>query len=249
MPEPGPRPSTGVTRLLRYHEPLRLPQRPGADHFRSPRSVVATHRRRGSRTLPQRPCAHADSNTPAEESGFFGRLLPRPPTAFPLCQEGRLQQGTIGAFSEFTRFGLRICTLVAPGTSPEASAGRLLASTAPVATGAYRQLPGRDSHPLAFETQEVSLLQLNSQKTSFRAALTIDANAQRRGGVRAALPLCHGIAVTRDVQVEFLDRGVSTPPACTPGFCLTLFVWFEAPYRPFIRSKISSTSSGRVRTL
>lgn len=36
MPEPGRRPSTGITRLHRYHEPLRLPQRPKADHFRSP---------------------------------------------------------------------------------------------------------------------------------------------------------------------------------------------------------------------
>ena len=156
MPEPGLRPSTGVTRLLRYHEPLRLPRRPEADRFRSPRLVVATHRRRGSRTLPRTPCAHADSNTPAGGGGLSGRLLPRPPTAFPLCQEGRRQRDTIEACSEFTRFGLRTCTLVAPGTSPEASAGRLLASTAPVATGAYRQLPGRDLHPLAFETQEVS---------------------------------------------------------------------------------------------
>src|SRR6202012_5635182 len=156
MPEPGLRPSTGVTRLLRYHEPLRLPRRPEADRFRSPRLVVATHRRPGSRTLPRTPCAHADSNTPAGGGGLAGRLLPRPPTAFPLCQEGRRQRDTIEACSEFTRFGLRTCTLVAPGTSPEASAGRLLASTAPVATGAYRQLPGRDLHPLAFETQEVS---------------------------------------------------------------------------------------------
>jgi len=38
---------------------------------------------------------------------------------------------------------------------PEASGGRLPASTAPATTGAYRQLPGRDSHPRAIETQEV----------------------------------------------------------------------------------------------
>ena len=38
---------------------------------------------------------------------------------------------------------------------PEASAGRLPASTAPATTGAYQQFPGRDSHPLAIETQEV----------------------------------------------------------------------------------------------
>ena len=174
MPEPGPRPSTGITRLPRYHEPLRLPQRPETGPFGPPRSMVATHRRHGSRTLPRTPCAHADSNTPAGQGGFSGRLLPHPTTAFPLCQEGRLQQATIEACSEFTRFGLRTCTLVAPGTSPEASAGRLLDSTAPVATEAYRQLPGRDLHPRVFETQEVSSTQLRSPQTSFRAALTID---------------------------------------------------------------------------
>jgi hypothetical protein len=133
-PEPGLRPSTGITRLRRYHEPLRLPQRPKTDRFRSPRLVVATHRRHGSPTLPQRPCAHADSTTPAGKDRFSGRLLLCPPTAFPFWQEGRLQRETIEAYSEFTRFGLRTCTLVSPGISPEASAGRLPASTAPVAT-------------------------------------------------------------------------------------------------------------------
>jgi len=36
MPEPGLRPSTGFHRLPRYHEPLRLPRRPKAGHFRPP---------------------------------------------------------------------------------------------------------------------------------------------------------------------------------------------------------------------
>jgi len=35
MSEPGPRPSTGITRLLRYHEPLRLP--------RGPRLTISDH--------------------------------------------------------------------------------------------------------------------------------------------------------------------------------------------------------------
>ena len=101
--------------------------------------------------------AHADPTTPAGETGFFGRLLPRSPAAFPLWQEGRLQQETIGACSGFTRaFGLRICTSVAPRTSPEASAGRLLELGYSSGYRANRQFPGRDLHPLAFETQEVS---------------------------------------------------------------------------------------------
>src|SRR4029077_17805554 len=42
QPATGLRPSTGITRLLRYHEPLRLPRRPETDHFRSPQLTVAT---------------------------------------------------------------------------------------------------------------------------------------------------------------------------------------------------------------
>jgi hypothetical protein len=171
MPEPGLRPSTGVDRLLRYHEPLRLPRRPETDRFRSPRLVGAPHHRRGSRTLPRRPCAHADSNTPAGEGGFSGRLLHRPPTAFPLFQEGRLQQVTIEACSEFTRFGLRTCTLVAPGTSPEASAGQLLTSTAPVATGRTDNSPDGTCTRWSSRPRR-SLPQLPQlTQTSFRAAL------------------------------------------------------------------------------
>jgi hypothetical protein len=55
---------------------------------------------------------------------------------------------------------------------PRGSRGRSLASPAPVATGAYRQFPGRDFHPLVFETQEVSpQSEISSRQTSFRAAL------------------------------------------------------------------------------
>lgn len=54
-------------------------------------------------------------------------------------------------------FGLRIRTSVAPRTSPEASAGRLLELGCSSGYRASRQFPGRDLHPLAFETQEVSL--------------------------------------------------------------------------------------------
>lgn len=67
-------------------------------------------------------------------------------------------------------FGLRICTSVAPRTSPEASAGRLLELGCSSGYRANRQFPGRDFHPLAFETQEVSL-RLSSHQSSFRVAL------------------------------------------------------------------------------
>jgi hypothetical protein len=78
--------------------------RPVTEPFRSPRLMAATHHLCGSLTLPPRPSAHADPTTPAREDGLFGRLLPHPPTAFPLWQEGRLQRETTEACSGFTFF-------------------------------------------------------------------------------------------------------------------------------------------------
>lgn len=78
---------------------------PEADHCRSPRLVAATHHLLWiSHVAAKTLYAHADSTTPAGGDGFSGRLLPRPPTAFPFWQEGRLQRETIEAFSEFTCF-------------------------------------------------------------------------------------------------------------------------------------------------
>ena len=173
MPEPGLRPSTGITRLPRYHGPLRLPQRPEAGHFSPPQLVAATHHRHGSHTLPQRPSAHADPTTPAGEGGFFGRLLPHPPTAFPLWQESRLQRLNFrGLFRVHVPFGLRTCTLVSPRTSPEASAGRSLASTAPVATGRTDNSPdGTCTRWPSRPRKSPRNLRLSSRQTSLRVAL------------------------------------------------------------------------------
>ena len=102
MPEPGRRPSTGITQLRRYHAPLRLPQGPRLTVSDHPGWWPRPHHLCGSHTLPRRPCAHADPTTPAEEDGFSGRLLRRPPTAFPLWKEGRLQRETFEACSGFT---------------------------------------------------------------------------------------------------------------------------------------------------
>src|SRR3954453_2310795 len=134
--------------------------------------MAATHHRHGSRTLPQRPCAHADPTTPAGEGELSGRLLPRPPTAFPLWQEGRLQRETIEACSGFSF--ISACVL-----GPWLRQGLLrrlqwAISHLNCSSGyrANRQFPGRDLHPLAFETQEVSpSTELSSRQISFRAAL------------------------------------------------------------------------------
>lgn len=77
-------------------------------------------------------------------------------------------------------FGLRICTSVAPRISLEASAGRLLELGCSSGYRANRQFPGRDFHPLAFETQEVSPqseTQLTSDLPSCRTATRFTAAA------------------------------------------------------------------------
>ena len=67
--------------------------------------------------------------------------------------------GSSKELSRPTQGSLRVAAyalvyLAKPGVSGGFSR-RLPVSTAPATTGAYRQLPGRDSHPLAIETQEV----------------------------------------------------------------------------------------------
>ena len=109
--------------------------------------------------------------------GWRGRVLrsvaPPPPSGLPLLAGGSAPARNYrGLLRVHSRYGLRTCTSVAPRVSPEAPAGRSLTSTAPVATGVYRQLPGRDSHPLAFETQKVLRdLDLAHLELSFRDAL------------------------------------------------------------------------------
>jgi len=171
MPEPGLRPSTGITRLLRYHEPLRLPQRPKAGHSRPPGWWARPHHRHGSRTLPRKPCAHADPTTPAGKGGLLGRLLPHPPTAFPLWQEGRLQRETIEACSGFNF--LSACALAPWWLQGLPRRLQWAISHLNCSSGyrANRQFPGRDLHPLAFETQKVSpYTPLNSDLPSCRTA-------------------------------------------------------------------------------
>lgn len=146
---------------------------PEAGHFRPPRLMAATHHRHGSRTLPQRPCAHADPTTPAGEDEFFGRLLPHPSTAFPLWKEGRLQRETIEACSGFTCFSA--CAL-APwfrqGLPRRLQPDDLSNSAAPVATGRIDNSPdGTFTRWPSRPRRSLRNLKLRSRQTSFRAAL------------------------------------------------------------------------------
>jgi len=173
MPEPGLRPSTGVDRLHRYHGPLRLPHRPEADHLRSPRLVAATHHLCGSHTLPQRPSAHADPTTPAGEDGFSGRLLPRPPTAFPLWQEGRHQRETIEAYSGFMCFSAcAFAPRLHRGLPRRLQPADYSSSAAPVATGRTDNSPdGTCTRWPSRPRRSLRNLTLSSRQTSLRVAL------------------------------------------------------------------------------
>src|SRR5690349_7620441 len=106
MPEPGRRPSTGITRLRRYHAPLRRPHGPRltiSDHLGL---MAATHYLCGSRTLPRKPCAHADPTTPAEEDGLFGRLLHRLPHCHPLREVLRFQPSSLPSSTHSRKSGV-----------------------------------------------------------------------------------------------------------------------------------------------
>jgi hypothetical protein len=87
--------------------------------------------------------AHADPTTPAGEDGFSGRLLPRPPTAFPLWQEGRLQRETIEACSGFTCFSAcAFAPRLHRGLPRRLQPDDCSSSAAPVATGRTDNSPG-----------------------------------------------------------------------------------------------------------
>lgn len=152
MPEPGLRPSTGVNRLPRYHEPFRLPRGEALVRMLTPLPrLERTGSSVGCSPAPQRPSPYGRKVGSSEK-------LSRPAQGSSAFRPAHLH---LGCAKEF----------------PGGSRGRSLASPAPVATGAYRQLPGRDFHPLAFETQEVSpsaLPQLKSDLLSYRTAMQVE---------------------------------------------------------------------------
>ena len=90
--------------------------------------------------------AHADPTTPAGKDGFFGRLLPRPPAAFPLWQEGRLQRETIEACSGFMCFSAcAFAPRLHRGLPRRLQPDDYSSSAAPVATGRTDNSPGGTS--------------------------------------------------------------------------------------------------------
>jgi hypothetical protein len=130
--------------------------------------------------------AHADPTTPAGEDGFFGRLLPHPPTAFPFWQESRLQRETIEACSGFTCFSAcAFAPRLHRGFPRRLQPDDYSSSAAPVATGRTDNSPGGTctrwpSRP----RRSLCDLRLSSLQTSFRVALPA-ASRDQPGAIRA----------------------------------------------------------------
>ena len=172
MPEPGLRPSTGVTRLPRYHEPLRLPRRPKAGHFRPPgwwtRPTTAMDLARCLENLVRMLTPLPRLERTSSRVGC-SLVLRRPsPSGRRVGSSEKLSRPAQGSTS-FRPAHLHLgCTKDSPGGFSRAI------SLLNCSSGyrANRQFPGRDLHPLAFETQEVlPSTKLSSRQTSLRAAL------------------------------------------------------------------------------
>ncbi len=97
--EPGPLPSTGITRLQRYYEPLRHPLRPGA------RCVCWPNRlghRSGLPVLPAVPCWHAVTHHPGEADRTRRPVFSGPCQPSPSPGRVGLRIVSFGAASVFT---------------------------------------------------------------------------------------------------------------------------------------------------
>ena len=143
MPEPGLRPSTGITRLRRYHGPLRLPQGPRltiSDHPGWwPRPTTSC----GSRTLPRRPCLRMLTPLPRlERTGSSVGCSPAPRRPSPYGRRVGSSEKLSRPAQGSNAFGLRLCTLVAQGLPRRLQPDDYSRSTAPVATGRTDNSPG-----------------------------------------------------------------------------------------------------------
>jgi hypothetical protein len=98
-----PLPSTGITRLQRYYEPLRRPSAPGLSLTGVRLIILIT--RRGFPCCKRFPCVHAAATTPVQQMGYSSLKLAAPVSAFPNSTVG---SACTSFFSRFARRSLAL---------------------------------------------------------------------------------------------------------------------------------------------
>src|SRR6266542_2285875 len=135
-PELRPLPSTGITRLQRYYEPLRHPRAPGLS-LAGFRLVVAPTTPWGFPCCVRFPCVHAAATTPAQRLGVLFRSFTQPYQPSPKGSSGRPThcpfRGLLGVHS---RCGLHTrAVTVYRDTLSEGFSHFVTSIAAPVASG------------------------------------------------------------------------------------------------------------------
>src|SRR5437870_4583042 len=135
-PELRPLPSTGITRLQRYYEPLRHPRAPGLS-LAGFRLVVAPTTPWGFPCCVCFPCVHAVATTPAQRLGVPLRSFALPYQPSPKGSSGRPAhrpfRGLLGVHS---RYGLHTrAVTVYRDTLSEGFSHFVTSMAAPVASG------------------------------------------------------------------------------------------------------------------
>jgi hypothetical protein len=132
--EPGPLPSTGITRLHQYYEPLRHPAEPGLA-LTGLRLVSMTTIRLGFPCCIGLPSVRAVATTPAEEPGACFAHFPSPVSLPPV----RAESASASRFSRPAQRSLALRPAHSQSGNPTPYTrgfSRFVASTtAPVATG------------------------------------------------------------------------------------------------------------------
>ena len=171
-PELGLRPSTGITRLHRYHEPLRLPQGPRltiSDHpgwWPRPTTFVDLTRCLENLVRMLTPLPRLERTS--SRVGCSPVLRRPSPSGRRVGSSEKLSRPAQGSTS-FRPAHLHLgCAKDFPG----GSSGRSLTSTAPVATGRTDNSPdGTFTRWPSRPRKSLRNLKLSSRQTSFRVAL------------------------------------------------------------------------------
>jgi hypothetical protein len=149
-------PSTGVTRLHRYYEPLRHPRRPGLSLTGVRLRVTRPHRSGFPVFRWISSYRHAVVITPVARwvRSLVVRPIPASPwspaaAAFPFLVQGRRPHWSFrGLLNVHSRYGLPARCTAVRYICLEGSDGFVTSTAAPIATGWSDPVARRDSHPL-----------------------------------------------------------------------------------------------------